>query len=139
MNKVEQAEKDIRDLEDQKENILGRSKALAQQRQQISHAAYTGNAKAKQALDKLNAETNLVDLELENIIAAIQEAHRILAAVKQAEAIAADRTNALALREKLKKFVELGLILDDCFADFKSAALEMKTVVDDIHALGCAT
>jgi hypothetical protein len=52
---------------------------------------------------------------------------------------AADRANALALREKLAKFVELGLVLDDCFADFKSAAIEMKQVLDDIHNLGQAT
>jgi hypothetical protein len=56
-----------------------------------------------------------------------------------AEALASDKAQALQLREKLAKFVELGLVLDDCFADFKSAAVEMKAVVDDIHALGCAT
>jgi hypothetical protein len=40
------------------------------------------------------------------------------------------------LRDKLAKFVELGLVLDDCFTDFKAAAIEMKQVLDDIHALG---
>jgi hypothetical protein len=31
-----------------------------------------------------------------------------------------------------------GAVLDDCFADFKSAALEQKQVLDDIHNLGQA-
>jgi hypothetical protein len=40
------------------------------------------------------------------------------------------------LRETLAKFVELGLVLDDCFVDFRSASLEMKAVLNDIHNLG---
>lgn len=134
---IEQAEKDLRHLQDQRETLRGRTKALSVQRQQISHAAYTGNAKAKAQLDKLNAETTTMDLELENIGAAIAEAQSILGNAKVNEAQSADRAKALALRDKLAKFQELGAILDDCFADFKSAALEIKTVLDDIHQLGC--
>jgi hypothetical protein len=50
MNNVEQAKKQIRDLEDMKDNILGRSKALFQQHQGVSHAAFTGNTKALRRL-----------------------------------------------------------------------------------------
>jgi hypothetical protein len=63
MNEIERCESVIRSLEDQKDNLFGRIKILGKQRQEVSHAAYTGNTKARQQLDKLNAETSTMDLE----------------------------------------------------------------------------
>jgi hypothetical protein len=48
----------------------------------------------------------------------------------------ADRAAAEQLRTKLSRFVELGLIIDDCFADLTSASVEMKAVLGEMHNLG---
>ncbi len=121
-----------------KDLLLGRTKLLSKQRQEVSHAAYTGNAKARQQLEKLNQETTAMGLELENIQAAIAEAQSILGAARADADRAAERAAAEQLRDKLKQFKELGEVLDDCFVDFRSAALEQKKLLDDIHALGQA-
>jgi hypothetical protein len=71
-----------------------------------------------------------------SVEAALTVARSNLATAKAAEALATDKANALALREKLAKFVELGLVLDDCFVDFRTASLEMIKVLGDIHTLG---
>ena len=140
MTDVETATTTLNDLMDQREQLVARSAKLADERQQISYAALTGKDKAAQdRLKKLNDTHILANAELESISFAIAEATRRLEAARRDEAVAADRANALALRDKLGQFVALGDTLDDCFVDFRSAALEMKQVVDEIHRLGCAT
>ena len=86
----------------------------------------------------MNDQTVINNIELETIDAAIAEANQRLEAAKTAEAQAAEVADAQALQVKLAKFKELGEVLDDCFVDFRTAALEMKQVVDEIHRLGCA-
>jgi hypothetical protein len=139
MNDIEKAEKIVRDLEETLESLLGRTKVLEVQRRQISYAAHTGDQKARTKLNQINAEAATHGGEIESVNAALAEAQARLAAVHRAEALAADKAAALQLRAKAARFKELGEVLDDCFADFKSAAIEMKTVLDDIHRLGCAS
>jgi chromosome segregation ATPase len=136
---VEAATKTLNSLMDQREQLLGRSARLTSDRQALAYAAHTGDAKAKERLRKLNEESITHNAELESLDAAIAEATQRLATVKDAEVQQADRAQAAQLRDKLAKFKELGEVLDDCFVDFKSAAIEMKQVVDEIHRLGCAT
>ena len=134
---IEKAERDLASLEEQRESLFSRAKLLSKERDQIAFAALTSNdRKAKDRLREINLEDTSLGANLASVEAALTVARQHLSDAKAAEAQAADRANALALRERLKKFVELGLILDDCFADFVSASKEMKTTLDDIHALG---
>jgi hypothetical protein len=137
---IEKANRDLNNLEEQRNSLFSRAKLLSKERDQIAFAALTaGDKKAKEKLRDINLEDVGLAANIASVEAALTVARANLKAAQVAEAQASDKANALALRGKLAKFVELGMILDDCFADFKSAALEMKTVVDDIHALGCAT
>jgi hypothetical protein len=134
---IEKAERDLNNLEEQRETLFSRAKLLSKERDQIAFAALTaGDKKAKDRLREISMEDISLSSNLASVEAALTVARQNLADAKAAEAQAADKANALALREKLKKFVELGLILDDCFTDFRTAAIEMKSVLDDIHNLG---
>jgi hypothetical protein len=134
---IEKANRDLASLEEQREAIFSRAKRLHKERDAIAFAALTANDKqAKDRLREINLEDTSLGANLASVEAALVVARQNLSDAKAAEALAADRANALALREKLKRFVELGLILDDCFADFRTAAIEMKSVLDDIHNLG---
>jgi hypothetical protein len=135
---VEQATKTLNTLMDQREQLVGRSGKLASERQKISYAAHTGDKGAKERLRKINDESVLHNAELEGVDAAIVEANARLAIAQANAALAADRVNAEALRGKVERFVELGLIVDDCFADLNSAAAEMKTLLSEMHNLGAA-
>ena len=135
---LEAAQKTLNDLLDSRDAIVARAAKLNHDRTKLAYAAHTGDAKAKDQLRKANDGVVLANLELETIDAAIAEANARLEAARQAEAQAAEVANAQALQVKLAKFRELGDVLDDCFVDFRTAALEMKAVVDDIHRLGCA-
>jgi hypothetical protein len=136
MHDIEKAEKVLLELEEKRECIVHREKTLDKKRQALSYAAETGDKKARNELDTMNGESLSNSNNIKSVEAALVVARQNLAQAKVAEANAADRANALALREKLKRFIELGLVLDDCFADFRSAAIEMNTVLDDIHNLG---
>ena len=136
---VDAATKTLNDLLDQRDQLTGRSAKLADERQKISFAAHTGDKGAKDKLRKINDETVFHNVELESVDAAIAEANARLDAARQAEAQTADREQALAVRAKLNRFTELGLLLDDCIADFVGAANEMNATLRDINALGCAS
>jgi hypothetical protein len=133
---IEKAEKDLNSIEEQREALFSRAKLLSKQREQVAFAAHTGDKAAKARLADINLEEISLGSNIASVEAALTVARANLVNAKAAEAQASDKANALALREKLKKFVELGLILDDCFADFVSAAKEMKITLDDIHSLG---
>jgi hypothetical protein len=138
MTEVELAEKTIREFEDQKAALHGRTRLLTEQRKTLAYAANSGDKAARGKLNALNSEVSNHRNEIENIEFALTEANVRLTAARAAEGQAADQANALALRDKLAKFRELGEVLDDCFADFKAAATEQKKILDDIHQLGQA-
>jgi chromosome segregation ATPase len=133
---IEKAERDLNNIEEQREALFSRAKLLSKQREQVAFAAHTGDKAAKARLADINLEDISLGSNIASVEAALTVARANLATAKAAEAQANDKVKALQLREKLKKFVELGMNLDDCFADFKSAATEMKQVLDDIHNLG---
>jgi hypothetical protein len=136
---IEKAERDLNNLEEQRETLFSRAKLLSKERDQIAFAALTaGDKKAKARLSEINAEDTGLAASIASVEAALAVARVNLETAKGAEAIASDKANALALRDKLAKFVELGLVLDDCFVDFRSASLEMIQVLSEIHTLGQA-
>jgi hypothetical protein len=136
---IEKANRDLNNLEEQRESLFSRAKLLSKERDQIAFAALTaGDKKAKEKLRDINLEDVGLAANIASVEAALTVARANLKMAQAAEAQASDRDKALALRGKLQRFKELGEILDDCFADFKSAALEQKQVLDAIHNLGQA-
>jgi chromosome segregation ATPase len=123
MTEIEQAEKIVRELEEKQEALIARTKVLAKQRQECSYAAHTGDKAARTKLDKINVEASTHAGEIESVDAALREAAARLNAAHAETDRAADRAAAEQLRDKLKQFKELGEVLDDCFADFRSAAI----------------
>jgi hypothetical protein len=137
---IEKANRDLDSLEEQREALFSRAKLLSKERDQIAFAALTaGDKRAKEKLRDINLEDVGLTANVASVEAALTVARANLNTAKAAEAQASDKANANKLREKLAKLVELGLILDDCFVDFRSAAIEMKSVLDDIHSLGQET
>jgi hypothetical protein len=136
-NEVEAATKILATLEDERDGLIARMPQLAQARQAVAYAAKTGDKGAREKLARVNAEAVAHEFEIASVAAAICEAVARLNAARAGEASAKDRTDAEALRIKLSRFCELGMIMDDCITDFVGAANEMNTTLNDIHALGC--
>src|SRR5277367_457118 len=115
----EKANRDLNNLEEQREALFSRAKLLSKQRDQIAFAALTaGDKHAKARLAEINTEDIGLAANIASVEAALTVARANLNVAQQAEAIAAVKANALALRGKLAQFKELGAVLDDCFADF---------------------
>jgi hypothetical protein len=137
MTTTEQATKTLNELQDTREQLVARAAKLASERQKLSYSAHTGDKASKEKLRRINDESVLFNTELESIDAAIAEATSRLSAAQHHEAIAADRAQAELLKQHLAKFIELGMIVDDCFADLLSASTEMKETLLKMHQAGC--
>jgi hypothetical protein len=136
MTKTEKAEATVSGLEDKRRALANHAIELAEERQRVSFAAHTGDAKARQRLDKISAEHSAHESEMASLEAAILEAQARLNVVRAAEAIAQDRAAALQLRGLLAEFVELGEEIDAAFADITAAATQMRDVLSRMHGLG---
>jgi hypothetical protein len=136
MTTIEQAETTVADLEIKRHGLIDKGRQLDAERQRVSFAAHTGDKAARVALDKINTQSTIHGSELASIEAAIVEAKQRLASARTAEAKAADRAAAEQLRKLNIRFRELGLIVDDAFADVISASNEMREVLDQMRALG---
>jgi hypothetical protein len=75
---------------------------------------------------------------MKSIEAALIEAGARLNVARAGEALAADRAQALLLREKSARFKELGIDLDGACADVAQLLNEMIGVLDEIHSCGQA-
>jgi hypothetical protein len=137
MTEVENAEKTVRDLEDKRRDLLQKTSELADERQRVSFGAHTGDGKARARLDKVNTEVATQASEAASIEAAIVEANARLEVARRDAAAAADLAAVGELRVKLARFVELGLQIDDAFADIISDSKEMGELLTDINRLGC--
>ncbi len=110
MSDIEKYEDVIRELEAKKARLVARDAAIASERATLGYAAHVDDdAKARAKVGKLNAEAVTLAGELESITAALRTAGERLAAARQAEAVAADKANALALREELQAFCKHGM------------------------------
>ena len=137
MTKVAEAEASIKSLEDKRQHLIQQAVELASERDRVAFDAHSGNdPKARKRLDAINIATATHTSEMSSIESAINVANARLVAARADESRAADRAQALQLREKLKRFSELGSIIDDCFADMNSAAAEMKDTLVQMHQLG---
>jgi hypothetical protein len=136
-NNVETATKIVCQLEERLETLLGRTVILHKERAAISYAALTSHDKAaKLKLDAINTEVLQHSNDVSSVESALAEARTRLATAQRNEALAADRTNAEQLKLAAARLVELGAIIDDCFADITSASAELRELVNKIHGLG---
>jgi hypothetical protein len=133
---VELAEKTLRDLHETKDALTHRIKLLSDQKQKISFAAHTGDKGARAKLNAIIIEAGIHGGELESIEAALQEANQRLVAARAAEALAANRKQALALRDMNAKMTELAQQADDAAWDYISSLLAIKTLNEEMHKLG---
>jgi hypothetical protein len=143
MTPIEQAEKIVRDLEEEKESLLGRTTILQKQREQISYSARTGDKSARAKLNALNVEISTNASESEIVDAALREAitrsGAARQAAQQAEAIAANNERERKIRELQTALVERLEIANDACEDIVSATTEAKILFNELHKLGIKT
>jgi hypothetical protein len=137
---IEKAERDLNNLEEQREALFSAAKSLSKRRDQIAFAALTAGDKTSK--DKLR-EINLEDIanagNIASVEAALTVARANLNTAKAAEAQAADREKAkqiAALNAKLKEELDNA---DDAFADAISSVLGARDLLAQLHALGVAS
>jgi hypothetical protein len=140
---LEKANRDLNNLEEQRETIASRAALLDKQRKSIAFAALTAGDKASKArLSEINAEDTSLAANITSVEAALTVARANLATAQRNEASAADRTAAKALQkafqEEVAAILELGNEIDAAFADLVAASKELHTRIDNIHALGCS-
>jgi chromosome segregation ATPase len=139
MTEIERAEQTLASLEDKRKALVTKATELADERQRVSYAAHTGDAKARQRLDKINIETATHTSEQASIEAAIIEANTHLAAAQRNEAQTADKAKVQqisALNAQLKEQLEDA---HDAFTDAISSVLTAKELLSQLHGLGVAS
>jgi hypothetical protein len=137
---VEKIEQVLASLEDKRKNTNLRAVELADERSKIAFSVHgDGDPKARARLDKINAEITTLASEAASVEAALVEADNRLVAARQAEALAADREQALQLKAKLAEFVELGMNADAAFDDAFGSITDMIKLLHEMHALGAAS
>jgi hypothetical protein len=135
---VEKAQQVLAELNAKREELIAHGQELDEQRQAISFEAHSGNKAQRAKLDEINSECLTHDYELKSLDAAIQEATKRLAAADAAEALAADKENARALRAVVDKFVAHAIAIDDAFTAMVKEANALSKTLIEIHSLGCS-
>ena len=93
---VEESRRIVAELENKLAAAEARAVELQTERRRLSFAANTGDGAAEKRLKALNTEAAHINLDIENVRSAIDEAKRRLAAAERDEAMAAARENAEA-------------------------------------------
>jgi predicted translin family RNA/ssDNA-binding protein len=137
MKEVAQAEKTLNTLRDKREMLVACGVELGEERTRLAFAAHAGDdPKARARLDEINREAALHDSELRSLDAAIAEAAVRVERAQRAEAQAADKASALALRKTVNEIGEC-MHYADTHLDKAIVALNaVHTALDQIHASG---
>ena len=139
-NELEKAERDLNNLEEQKETLFSRAKTLSKERDRIAFAALTaGDKKAKDRLRDINLEDISLDANIASVEAALTVARQNLAIAQHGEAIAADKAKAQGiaeLNEKLKGELDNA---GDAFGDAIGSVLSALALFKEMRALGVAS
>jgi predicted nucleic acid-binding Zn-ribbon protein len=139
MSEFLNAEQIVASLEDKRKALVTKATELADERQRVSYAAHTNDPKARQKLDKINAETAAFSSEMESLEAAIVEATARLNAAKAAEVMAADREKAKAIEALNAQLREQLSDAEAAFDDAISSVLTSKELLSQLHGLGVAS
>ncbi len=135
---IETAERVLAELVAKRDTLAGRMAELSAERQRIAFVALAGgDAKARKHLDQLNTEGATLAGEAESIEAAIAEAIARVAAAQNAEALAADREQAAALRAALGDVADCARKIDGAFETIVAESQRYDDLVGLIvHKLG---
>lgn len=135
---VEEARRIAAELENKLAAAEARAVELQTERRRISFDANTGDGAAEKRLRALNADAAHINLDIENVRSAIDEAKRRLAAAERDEAMAAARDNAEAALVIGNRLVERAEKIDAALATAREEMLAYKRDVDALHITGCA-
>jgi hypothetical protein len=136
---IEKAERDLSNLEQQREAIVSRAAQLDKQRKAIAFAALTaGDKQSKLKLAEINAEDIGLAANIASVEAALTVARANLEAAHAAEARSVDREKAERIAALNMKFREQLLNADDAFADAINSVLSAKDLLAEMHSLGVA-
>jgi hypothetical protein len=105
-------------------------------RREVSFAAHAGDPEAIRQLDALHDEAARHQSKLESLDVAISEAKHRVEVAKAAEARAADRERAAALRQALKRFVEHGAGVDAALDVLIESTVGMQESLTEMHRCG---
>jgi hypothetical protein len=136
---VEKAERDLNNLEEQKETLISRAKLLSKERDRIAFAALTaGDKKAKDRLREINLEDISLDGNIASVEAALSVARQNLADAQHGEAIAADKAKAEGIAELNTKLKDELDNAGDAFGDAIGSVLSALALLREMRALGLA-
>jgi hypothetical protein len=114
---VAEAERTLAAFEAERAELVSRRDADVERRRQIAFAAHSGqDREARKRLDALHDEAVRYDSRLASLDDAINEAKRRVVRAHEAAAHAADRAQALQLREALIAFIATAGQLDEALA-----------------------
>jgi hypothetical protein len=134
---IEKAERDLNNLEEQREAIASRAAQLDKQRKSIAFAALTAGDKASKAkLAEINADDMALAANIASVEAALTVARTNLAAAQAAEAKAGDTEKAKAVAALNAKLKDELANADDAFADAIGSVLSARALLMEMHALG---
>jgi hypothetical protein len=120
-------------LTEKHEAAVARQARLAASRRAVGFAAHTGDAKARTALDALNAEGVTIAGEVESLAAAVDEGQIRLATAEDGVHLAEERRRAREVEQHLQYVREVAAKLDDHLAEFISLYPEFR---ERWHAVG---
>jgi hypothetical protein len=133
---IEKAEAVLADLNANREALVARGHELEARLQEVAFAAHTGNKAERTKLDETNSELLTHQYELSSLDSAIAEATKRLAAADAAEAQAADKEKAKALRVVTDRFMQHAIALDDALTAMSKEAVALRETLIEIHGLG---
>jgi DNA repair exonuclease SbcCD ATPase subunit len=136
LTSTEQARATVAQLEEKLADASARAVELQTERRKLSFDANTGDDSARKRLDKLNAQSATIDLEIENMRSAIEEARRRLADAQRAEGVALLAKNAAEATKLADAIAEHGQRADAAFATAAAELEALKTKIDELHRLG---
>jgi hypothetical protein len=136
---VENAQSIVDRLETTRRQFVERGAELAEERRKISFLAHTGDQPARKKLDRIIADLVTNGNELASVDEAIIEANARLNVAMVHASLAADREQALDLREALFDFCDAGEKIDQAFAAISEATRDLTAAHGRMYALGSRT
>ena len=128
----EEARQIVADLENKLAAAEARAVELQTERRRLSFDANTGDGAAEKRLKALNTEAAHINLDIENVRSAIDEAKRRLAAAERDEAMAAGREKAERALIVSERVAARGKKLDQALL---TLAMEAEGLEEDLSEL----
>jgi hypothetical protein len=122
----------------ERDELTARKATLAENRRAAAFTAHAGDGSASKLLNGLHREAAELESRLVSIDDAIAEAGRRVDQARAAEARAADREQALALRQALADFVAAGKGCDAALELLISASTDLRSGITAMNRLGCS-